>query len=193
MDSILFLWLNGFAAKSHPFYLASWLITDYDVALFTSLYVLCCLLHRGAPGRMRRVVLLSLAAGTLTLVVGTWLGEIIIRRRPYEVLPFEQTYLLLPTNGDSSFISEYAAVAIAFAMGMWRAPSRTARWVFTALAVFIGISQIAVGFHWPSDILASALLAVGSTHLIFRWDRSRFSVQNLAAWFHRLVGRVFDR
>lgn len=142
---------------------------------------------------MRKVVLLSVAAGMLTLVVGTWLGENIIRRRPYEVLPFEQTYLLLPTNGDSSFISEYAAVAIAFAMGMWRTPGRTARWVFTALAVFIGISQIAVGFHWPSDILASALLAVGSTYLIFRWDRSRFNVQNLTAWFHRLVVRVFDR
>lgn len=190
MDVNLFTWLNGLGAKSHLFYLVTWLITDHDVVFFTILFGLCLLLHRRHFGKMWSHILLSLAAGAVALVLSAVLGELMYRPRPFDVLPIEKAQLLLPQNSDSSLLSELTAVAVAFAMGMWGAPGRLTPWVFTTLAVYIGISQIAIGFHWPSDVLASAMSAGGSTYLVYRWDRSRFGLPSVVRRCRDFVQQV---
>lgn len=118
---------------------------------------------------MRMVILLSVVAGLLALGAANVSGYLVYRPRPFVVLPIDQAQLLLPQWRDSSFVSDYAAVSVAFAAGMWRAPGRSARWVFALLAVIIGVSQVFVGFHWPSDVLASATVGLLLAHAVFKW------------------------
>lgn len=169
VDLVIFKWLNGFATKSDLFDLTAWVITDYDRVIFAGIFASYFLFHRGETARMRTVILLSVVAGLLTLVTADMFGDMIYRPRPFVVLPVEEARLILPQNRDSSFLSELAAVTVAFAVGMWRAPGHTARWVFTFLALFAGITQVFIGFHWPSDILASAVLGILLAHAVFRF------------------------
>lgn len=188
LDLATFRWVNRIGLHSDPLYLAYWLITHYDFVIFTGLFLWYLLFHRQDIGRMRRTILLALLAGLLAFMGAGMLGELIRRPRPFEVLPMNEVYVFLPQNRDSSLPSEFAAVAIAFAVAMWRAPGKTARWVFSALTVFVGISQVGVGFHWPSDILASGILG-GLSVRVLDWLSTRLALvlSSITRVFERLV------
>ena len=62
-------------------------------------------------------------------------------------------------SGGNGFPSSHAAVAMAFAVSMalgpWRWPWRGAA---VLCGLLVGWSRIALGVHFPSDVLAAALL-----------------------------------
>ncbi len=75
-----------------------------------------------------------------------------------------------------SLPSLHAATSFAFAVGLGLALPRTLRLVLP-VAILISISRIAVGVHWPSDVLAGAIygaLVALVIHLLFQrwWPRS---------------------
>ena len=77
----------------------------------------------------------------------------------------------------ASFPSGHTVTAFTVALALgWFMPRW--RWPLLAVAALVGISRIAVGAHFPSDVLAGALLGIGSTlalrkafafrHIVFR-------------------------
>ncbi len=67
------------------------------------------------------------------------------------------THLLSAPSPDPSFPSDHAAVAFAIAFGVF-AFSRRVGILFLAAATLISLSRIALGLHYPSDVLAGALV-----------------------------------
>ena len=134
-----------------------------------SLVLLC----RRSTRRLGIVSLCALAIGMLcTNVV---LKHLISRPRPYvtmagELLP------LLTSSDPNSFPSGHTCAS--FAAGVaWAGMSRH-RWVKAAAilqAVLMGLSRLYVGVHYPSDVLAGALIgslsAVAALWLIKGWER----------------------
>ena len=86
---------------------------------------------------------------------------------------------------DPSFPSDHAAVAFAIAFGVL-AFSRRAGILFLAAATLISLSRIALGLHYPSDVLAGAL--VGWAAALLTITSGRFWVARLVA----IVSRVSD-
>jgi membrane-associated phospholipid phosphatase len=92
--------------------------------------------------------------------------------RPLGVLPVEGVTVIGPGHRRSGFPSGHTATIFLF-FGIW-ALSERRRWASLALvlpALLIGISRIAVGVHWPSDILAGSALGWVSAWLGLRWAR----------------------
>lgn len=69
--------------------------------------------------------------------------------------------LVAGMTGFGAFPSDHAALYFAFAVGLfgW---SRTAGVLATLCAVVFSVARVAVGFHYPSDIAAGAVIGAGA-------------------------------
>jgi len=79
--------------------------------------------------------------------------------RPLAVLPEEWVTVIGPPLRRGSFPSGHTSTMALFA-GIWALTS-SRRWVAVpalSLAVLVGVSRMAVGVHWPSDVLAGIAL-----------------------------------
>ena len=85
------------------------------------------------------------------------LKNLIARPRPW--LNVAGLTYLVTENDPNSFPSGHTCAAFAFAVGVWRAaPRRWMGWTALALAVLMGLSRLYVGVHYPSDVLAGAVV-----------------------------------
>ncbi len=85
------------------------------------------------------------------------------RPRPFEVL--QNVHQLIQHEAGGSFPSGHAAFFFALATGIFF----YRKWwgvLFYALALAIGLARVAAGLHWPSDILAGAVVGIFSAILI---------------------------
>ncbi len=150
----LFLTLNA-AAGILPD--AAWaLITDLGSTLSVGALLALCLLR--AP-QLAAAGLLSWPAG-IVLVRGlkAWLAH----PRPAGMLPTGDFHLIGPVLTQNSFPSGHAATAFALAAAVLCSldPKNRLRWGLPLVlgAMLIGLSRIAVGAHWPLDVLSGAAI-----------------------------------
>lgn len=112
------------------------------------------------------------------IVCNFTLKPLIARIRPYEVEGFADL-LMIERQGEKSFPSGHsvAVFEMAFAASWYCVKKDRAKWSILAyaLAVVIAYSRIYVGVHYPTDVLAGALigtlcgaLAVYVVNLIYK-------------------------
>jgi undecaprenyl-diphosphatase len=116
-----------------------------------------------------------LALGAAQLIAAMW-----DRPRPYEAHPGE-AHLLLAPSPDPSFPSDHAtgAYAIAFAILLRH---RRGGVVALVLATLVAGSRIALGTHYPTDVLGGALL--GGLVALLLW------IPPMRGPLHRLADRT---
>jgi len=117
-------------------------------------------------------VILSVAL-TFLLVDGV-IKPIVHRERPFQVLPGARLIDTRPLTG--SFPSGHAASAAAGALSVGRLLP-AARIVWWPLAIAIAVSRIYVGAHWPSDVLAGALIGLAMGWFVLGGRRIRPSAR----------------
>lgn len=168
-DRALFLWINldphsPASLVSLAVLVSRWLPAVGVVGLLLALLL--------GPRRWRRAVLSMAAAMALA-----WLGASLIKQGVTSPRPFA---LGLGTDwlghsGGNGFPSSHASVATAFAvsalLSAWPAP---ARWALAAAGVLVCWSRIAVGVHFPSDVMAAMLLGA----------LSAVAIQGAGHWLH---------
>lgn len=102
----------------------------------------------------------------VTTLVATGLKHAINRPRPFETYPDIQK---LSAGGSSSFPSGHTsdafstATSLSLAFPKWYviAPSYT-------YAALVGYSRMHLGVHYPSDVLAGAIVGAGSAYLSYK-------------------------
>lgn len=121
----------------------------------------------------------ALVSAAVALLVNQAISHLWERPRPFTTHP-ALTHVLGGRTTDPSFPSDHAAAAfaIAFAVLVF---SRWAGAFFLAGAVLIGLSRIALGMHYPSDVLGGMLVGLAAAALVTRPGRP---------WIARLVGLV---
>jgi undecaprenyl-diphosphatase len=140
--------------------------------------------------KSRELLLSGLFAGLLALVVARGLAETLpFRERPLQnpavhfQLPYEgvQTTLI----GWSSFPSDHAAVFFALATTFCFI-SRTAGILALCHAFFIVcLPRIYLGYHYPTDILAGAIVGIGAAYLSQRLALRTAAPRRSLEWIDR--------
>lgn len=177
MDVAIFRAINGaHAAALDPIMLAAtWLGVGAGVWFVFALVAMTQPRHRAAA--FRAVLALLLTQGLADHIVKPLVG----RPRPFEGGVPNARMIQSPRPTTGSFPSGHAASAVAGAIAMSRIWPQ-ASWAFAALGALIAYSRIYVGVHYPSDVLAGALLGLACAWLALGGrHRSTWTLQSAPA------------
>lgn len=125
----------------------------------------------------RRAGLSALCAMLIGLIVVNFtIKPLVSRPRPWLVM--ENFVNLVPEHDPNSFPSGHTNAAFAFALGVCAAGD-SRRWMKIAAvcaAVVMGLSRLYVGVHFPSDVLAGAVIGslcglLGAWLVSKAWER----------------------
>jgi len=118
--------------------------------------MLALIATHGRPGLA--IALRMLAAGTIGLILYKLLKSGTTRPRPYEVLADIRAGIA-PLDA-CSFPSGHTLHAVAFTVvGVSAMPALA--WVFVPFALLVALSRVVLGLHYPSDVLAGAVIGAG--------------------------------
>ena len=185
MDWSLFHAINSAVATHDSIEDPVTLLDAFAVALYAAAIVALWFVARPYGDLKWKLACASgLAAAAVAMITNQVISHVWERPRPF-VTHQAFTHLLSAPSPDPSFPSDHAAVAFAIAFGVL-AFSRRAGILFLAAATLISLSRIALGLHYPSDVLAGAL--VGWAAALLTITLGRFWVARLVA----IVSRVSD-
>ena len=136
-------------------FLARWLIL-VEVAL-----AIACLFSKRAE--LRHAVQEAAWAAGIALIVTSALSLLIRRVRPY--LASVGVALLIPPPFNTSFPSGHTATAFAIAGALSLADWRVGAMAYL-IAVLTAFGRVAVGVHYPSDILGGILVGLLSVGIV---------------------------
>lgn len=163
---------------------------EISEALFAATLLLVFLFARGA-GRLtwRRAAVAAVLSAGLALAVGKLISELVDRARPFVVDP-NGVHLFSPHAADPGFPSDHATAAFAIAVAILL---RKREWGVFALAAaaVLSLGRVALGIHFPSDVLAGAALGAASA-LALWWRPARARLDALSDFLGRGVDRAFS-
>ena len=138
------------------------------------------------PGvsRWRLASVSALVAAGIAMAANQVIAHVWDRPRPFATHA-AATHLLSAPSPDPSFPSDHAAAAFAIAFCVL-AFSRWAGVGFLSAATLIGLSRIALGMHYPSDVLAGMLVGWAAALLVVHLGRP--TIVRVTA----IVGRLTD-
>lgn len=121
----------------------------------------------------RRAGATALTAMTFGLIVtNLTIKPLLSRARPWVVM--EEFEVLVKSSDPNSFPSGHTCAAFAFAVALCGVlPQKWARAAVLAAAFLMGASRLYVGVHFPSDVLAGALIGT-LCGLLANWVVPRF-------------------
>jgi undecaprenyl-diphosphatase len=174
--------LNGLAALSDgmedPF---EFLANEGELMFVALLAVAFIARGRFASIKARHGVVAAGLSALLALAVAHLISGLWDRPRPYEVLG--DVHLFVTQSGDPSFPSDHATAAFAIAVALLLRNRRVGA-VALVLAVVLSLSRVAVGVHYPSDILGGAV--IGSLAALALW------VPPVRGPLHAVANRLSD-
>jgi undecaprenyl-diphosphatase len=190
-DLSLYEHLNGYATRHDGFEdVLRFFAVDAQVIFLALLAVLFFARGKYRSRNGRHGVAAAGFSAVLALGIAQAIGHLWDRPRPYEAHP-AHAHLLLPVSPDPSFPSDHAtaAFAIAVAIGLRH---RKAGALALVLATIVSVSRVALGTHYPSDVIGGA--ALGALCALVFWIPSvRARLNRLADWAGRLYERVTAR
>jgi len=134
--------------------------------------------------RWKRASASALAAAGIALLANQVIAHLWERPRPFTAHA-SLTHVLSARTMDPSFPSDHAAAAFAIAFAVLAFSGRAGA-LFLSAATLIALSRIALGMHYPSDVLAGLAVGLGAAVLVTHAG---------AVWIERLVtsaSRVSD-
>jgi undecaprenyl-diphosphatase len=166
VDLDLYTALNGFTFHHRAIEELSRLLGDDGPLLFLALLAGLFLAYgkwRSPNGRR------GAAAAGVSVLLGLGIAHVIAslwdRPRPYEAHPGD-AHLLIAPSPDPSFPSDHATGAFAIAIAILL-HHRRAGWISLTLSAVIAVSRVALGTHYPSDVLAGAVVGGGAALLLW--------------------------
>lgn len=110
-------------------------------------------------------------SAALALIIATAVKYIVNRPRPFVTYPFIQK---VTSGGSPSFPSGHTsdaftlAASLSFAFPKWYVIVPSFAW-----AAAVGYSRMELGVHYPSDVLASVMIAILSAFVCFKLKKRR--------------------
>jgi undecaprenyl-diphosphatase len=181
MDFDLYRSINGFAAhhdRIEDFF--RFIAVDGQYFFIAMLGILFLARGEWASRNARRGVIAAGASAALALSIAQVISHIWERPRPFVAHPAAAN-LFIPPSVDPSFPSDHATAAFAIAVAIFLR-SRRAGFVALAMATLLSFSRVAVGTHYPGDVIAGA--ALGTACALFLY------LPAIRGILHRLADRI---
>lgn len=140
---------------------------QYAFALYVVLFLLAWFTLPKSDSEKRHALILAGFSGVLALGCNFLISQFYYRPRPFVSLPQGTFTQLLPHSLDTSFPSDHTSGSFGFAAGSWKTASFRIKWSFTLVAILVAISRVYTGEHWPTDILASIVIGIVSSKIIW--------------------------
>jgi Membrane-associated phospholipid phosphatase len=140
---------------------------QYALELYVVLFLLAWFTLPKSNTDKRHALVMAGFSGVLALCFNLLIGQFFFRPRPFAALPKGSFTQLIPHAFDSSFPSDHTSGSFGFAAGSWKKASIFVRWGFTILAILVAISRVYTGVHWPTDVLASIIIGMISSKIIW--------------------------
>jgi undecaprenyl-diphosphatase len=160
-------------------------------ALFVATLAIVFLAARGgARAAWRRASVAAVLSAGLGLAVAKAISEVVDRARPFVADP-NGVHLFSGHAADPGFPSDHATAAFAVAVAILL---RRRGWgiVALALAAVLSVGRVALGVHYPSDVIAGA--ALGSAAALALWAPPlRTGIDRLADWLGGCWDRLLER
>jgi undecaprenyl-diphosphatase len=156
MDYSLFHALNGFAAGHDGFEDVLRAYAQISEPMFAIGLVTLFVLARGEG---RRAAVAAGLGACLALLVAHFVAGAVDRPRPFVDHP--GAHLFVAHAADPGFPSDHATAAFAIALSLWLR-QRLIGAVALGLALVLALSRVVVGVHYPSDVVAGALLGMAA-------------------------------
>ena len=153
-DSSVFNFLYNLAGR---YSILGWLfsfLSNYLIYILTAILIIF-LFSRFAW--RERLYLFSLAI--LSVVVSRGIITELIRFFYYRARPFVELNLPVDYPATSSLPSGHMAFLIPLSLLVWHEDKKLGKW-FLIGTLLVGVARVAVGLHWPTDILLG--VAVGA-------------------------------
>lgn len=154
--------LSGHAALAHALAVFSDISPFLMVAALVGLWLA---VPPGSASRLRQGVIAAPIAAALALALNAGIAAIWTRPRPSMAHPGQVHLWFTGASADPSFPSDHssAAFAVAFAILLvsWRAGLP-----MIVLAAAIAVSRVAIGLHYPTDVLAGVLVGLAAAALV---------------------------
>src|SRR3954462_994590 len=134
----------------------------------------------------RRVSVAAVLSAGLALAIAKVISELVDRARPFVADP-HGVHLFSGHAADAGFPSDHATAAFAIAVAILL---RKRGWGIAALvaAAVLSVGRVALGVHYPSDVLAGA--ALGSAAALVLWAPP---LRGRIDWLADSVGTLWDR
>jgi len=133
----------------------------YLIYVLVGLFILFILFKYSSR---KRLYLLSL--GSLAVILSRGIITELIRFFYYHPRPFVEFNLpIIDSSATSSLPSGHMAFLVPLALLVWHENRGWGKW-FIALTLLVGIGRIAVGFHWPTDILLGIVVGSAIFYLV---------------------------
>jgi undecaprenyl-diphosphatase len=134
----------------------------------------------------RRASVAAVLSAGLGLAVAKVISELVDRARPFVADP-HGVHMFTSHAADPGFPSDHATAAFAIATAILLRKRKAGIFALVAAAV-LSIGRVALGVHYPSDVLAGA--AVGAAAALALWTPAARRVVDAVADF---LGRGWDR
>jgi undecaprenyl-diphosphatase len=160
-----------------------------EVLFLCTLLLVFIIAHGSRHAAWRRASVAALLSAGVALAIGKVISELVDRARPFVAHPHE-VHMFTQHAADPSFPSDHATAAFAIAVALVLR-KRAFGIVALVAAAVLSIGRVAIGVHYPSDVIAGA--CVGAAAALALWTPPlRHRVDQLADWAGRQFDRVLD-
>lgn len=117
----------------------------------------------------KKVALRAAFSGLIAwLILAKIIGEIINRPRPFQESKVQELFFHRPSY---SFPSDHSAFLFAVAFSFWLSGYKKLANFSFIIALIISVARVFAGIHYPSDIIAGAILGIIAAFLVWLFDR----------------------
>jgi len=140
---------------------------QYALELYGLLFLIAWFTLPKSEGDRRHALVVAGFSGVLALIINVLVSHIWFRPRPFVSLQKGSFTQLIPHSNDASFPSDHVSGSFAFAAGSWKNSDHWVSYSFTSLAIIVAVARIYTGVHWPTDVLAAAIVGLLSARIMW--------------------------
>lgn len=171
LDFSIFQWINNVAGKNIWLDSLAIFFAEYFQYVVVLLLFLILVINRR---KYLRMVIAAISAAIFSRFIVSEIARFIFpRSRPF--VDNNVNLVIFHSSGEPSFPSGHASFFFALSTVIYFYNKKTGL-LFYVASFLISISRVFVGIHWPSDILAGAIVGIFSGWFINKLSK-RFSQQ----------------